>query len=211
MEKPLIGGIQSESDEAQMCILYNASWKSPNLVFLVIWIKQASVKNCHLTWVECWLVRMLKLLGKAQMVDYCAQNTIKGLGEVSIEMDAHISWKTTLGVPGVKSEAHFKTKRLFVTGLSFYTSGKTLRAAFESFGDLVECYNGQDFSKIQGYAFTEYTTEEVAGAALKEMNGKIINGWMILRMLVLSSCSSLVDIEDAFASTYAIHSFMIGL
>lgn len=31
-----------------------------------------------------------------------------------------------------------KTKKLFVTGLSFYTSEKTLRAAFEGFGEIVE-------------------------------------------------------------------------
>uniref|UniRef100_A0A2P2KS50 Uncharacterized protein LOC105125466 n=1 Tax=Rhizophora mucronata TaxID=61149 RepID=A0A2P2KS50_RHIMU len=31
-----------------------------------------------------------------------------------------------------------KTKKLFITGLSFYTSEKTLRAAFEGFGELVE-------------------------------------------------------------------------
>ncbi|KAF6149324.1 hypothetical protein GIB67_026180, partial [Kingdonia uniflora] len=53
-----------------------------------------------------------------------------------------------------------KTKRLFVTGLSFYTSEKTLGTAFEGFGELVE--------------------EEAACAALKEMNDKIINGWMIV-------------------------------
>ncbi|MCL7046233.1 hypothetical protein MKW94_013982 [Papaver nudicaule] len=75
-----------------------------------------------------------------------------------------------------------KTKRLFVTGLSFYTSEKTLRAAFESFGDLVEVKIIMDkiSKRSKGYAFIEYTTEEAAGAALKEMNGKIINGWMIV-------------------------------
>lgn len=75
-----------------------------------------------------------------------------------------------------------KTKRLFVTGLSFYTSVKTLRAAFEPFGELVEVKIIMDkiSKRSKGYAFIEYTTEEAAGAALKEMNGKIINGWMIV-------------------------------
>lgn len=75
-----------------------------------------------------------------------------------------------------------KTKRLFVTGLSFYTSEKTLRAAFEPFGELVEVKIIMDkiSKRSKGYAFIEYTTEESAGAALKEMNGKIINGWMIV-------------------------------
>ncbi|XP_010244429.1 PREDICTED: uncharacterized protein LOC104588267 [Nelumbo nucifera] len=75
-----------------------------------------------------------------------------------------------------------KTKRLFVTGLSFYTSEKTLRAAFEGFGELVEVKIIMDkiSKRSKGYAFIEYTTEAAASAALKEMNGKIINGWMIV-------------------------------
>ncbi|KAL0008004.1 hypothetical protein SO802_009506 [Lithocarpus litseifolius] len=75
-----------------------------------------------------------------------------------------------------------KTKKLFVTGLSFYTSEKTLRAAFEGFGELVEVKIIMDkiSKRSKGYAFIEYTTEEAASAALKDMNGKIINGWMIV-------------------------------
>ncbi|KAK9153709.1 hypothetical protein Sjap_001189 [Stephania japonica] len=78
--------------------------------------------------------------------------------------------------------SNIKTKRLFVTGLSFYTSEKTLRAAFEGFGELVEVKIIMDkiSKRSKGYAFLEYTTEEAAAAALKEMNGKIINGWMIV-------------------------------
>lgn len=74
-----------------------------------------------------------------------------------------------------------RTKKLFVTGLSFYTSEKTLRAAFEGFGELVEVKIIMDniSKRSKGYAFVEYTTEDAASAALKDMNGKIINGWMI--------------------------------
>ncbi|CAN4114391.1 unnamed protein product [Withania somnifera] len=74
-----------------------------------------------------------------------------------------------------------RTKKLFVTGLSFYTSEKTLRAAFEGYGELVEVKIIMDkiSKRSKGYAFVEYTTVEAASAALKEMNGKIINGWMI--------------------------------
>jgi len=64
----------------------------------------------------------------------------------------------------------------------FYTSEKTLRAAFECFGELVEGKIIMDkiSKRSKGYAFIEYTTEEAASAALKEMIGKIINGWMIV-------------------------------
>ncbi|KAI3458864.1 hypothetical protein Pfo_015527 [Paulownia fortunei] len=77
--------------------------------------------------------------------------------------------------------SNIKTKKLFVTGLSFYTSEKTLRAAFEGFGELVEVKIIMDkiSKRSKGYAFVEYTTEEAASTALREMNGKIINGWMI--------------------------------
>lgn len=76
---------------------------------------------------------------------------------------------------------NIKTKKLFITGLSFYTSEKTLREAFESFGEIIEVKIIMDkiSKRSKGYAFIEYTTEEAASTALKEMNGKIINGWMI--------------------------------
>ncbi|KAA8534537.1 hypothetical protein F0562_032054 [Nyssa sinensis] len=82
----------------------------------------------------------------------------------------------------VDQPTNIKTKKLFVTGLSFYTSEKTLRAAFEGFGELVEVKIIMDkiSKRSKGYAFIEYTTEEAASAALREMNGKIINGWMIV-------------------------------
>nr|XP_043612875.1 organelle RRM domain-containing protein 1, chloroplastic [Erigeron canadensis] len=78
--------------------------------------------------------------------------------------------------------SNIKTKKLFVTGLSFYTSEKTLRAAFEGFGELVEVKIIMDkiSKRSKGFAFIEYTTEEAASEALREMNGKIINGWMIV-------------------------------
>ncbi|GFP95824.1 glycine-rich RNA-binding protein 4 mitochondrial [Phtheirospermum japonicum] len=77
--------------------------------------------------------------------------------------------------------SNIKTKKLFVTGLSFYTSEKTLRSAFEGFGELVEVKIIMDkiSKRSKGYAFLEYTTVEAASTALREMSGKIINGWMI--------------------------------
>ncbi|KAL5207020.1 hypothetical protein ABZP36_031455 [Zizania latifolia] len=76
------------------------------------------------------------------------------------------------------SQGDVKTKRLFVTGLSFYTSEKTLRAAFEPFGELfhritVKIIMDKISKRSKGYAFIEYTTEEAGGAALKAMNGQV--------------------------------------
>ncbi|KAL6529596.1 hypothetical protein OROGR_015219 [Orobanche gracilis] len=78
-------------------------------------------------------------------------------------------------------KVNIRTKKLFVTGLSFYTSEKTLHAAFEGFGEIVEVKIIMDkiSKRSKGYAFVEYTSEEAACTALREMNGKIVNGWMI--------------------------------
>ncbi|XP_038972267.1 organelle RRM domain-containing protein 1, chloroplastic-like isoform X6 [Phoenix dactylifera] len=155
---------------------------------------------------EYWLVQMekpgIEIVTKAQMVDYYAQTLTKVLGN---EKDAQvsiydISWEKDFGfccqideecarglanVPGVlavRPDKNIGSDNKDYRGLSFYTSEKTLRAAFEGFGELVEVKIIMDkiSKRSKGYAFIEYTTEEAASAALKEMNGKIINGWMIV-------------------------------
>ncbi|KAM0922633.1 hypothetical protein ACQ4PT_006103 [Festuca glaucescens] len=155
---------------------------------------------------EFWLVRMEKpgvqVVTKAQMVDHYARILMKVVGN---EKDAqvsiyHVSWERNYGfcchideecakeladVPGVLSvspDANFGSENKDYKGLSFYTSEKTLREAFEPFGELVEVKIIMDriSKRSKGYAFIEYTTEEAGGAALKAMNGEIINGWMIV-------------------------------
>ncbi|KAG0534282.1 hypothetical protein BDA96_04G266400 [Sorghum bicolor] len=119
----------------------------------------------------------------------CAKELADVPGVLSVQPDMNFGSdnKEYKGDDGLKSSegtvaADIKTKRLFVTGLSFYTSEKTLRAAFEPFGELVEVKIIMDriSKRSKGYAFIEYTTEEAGGAALKAMNGQIINGWMIV-------------------------------
>lgn len=119
----------------------------------------------------------------------CAKELADVPGVLSVQPDTNFGSdnKDYKGDDGLKSSeetgaADIKTKRLFVTGLSFYTSEKTLRAAFEPFGELVEVKIIMDriSKRSKGYAFIEYTTEEAGGAALKAMNGQIINGWMIV-------------------------------
>lgn len=119
----------------------------------------------------------------------CAKELADVPGVLSVQPDTNFGSdnKNYKGDDGVKSSegtgaVDIKTKRLFVTGLSFYTSEKTLRAAFEPFGELVEVKIIMDriSKRSKGYAFVEYTTEEAGGAALKAMNGQIINGWMIV-------------------------------
>nr|POE67853.1 multiple organellar rna editing factor 5, mitochondrial [Quercus suber] len=146
--------------DAQMCI-YHVSWQS-NFGFC-----------CELD-------------------DECAQELAGVPGVLSVQLDknfesenknyggnnlqSNLQSSTDLPDPSEASQTiPIKTKKLFVTGLSFYTSEKTLRAAFEGFGELVEVKIIMDkiSKRSKGYAFIEYTTEEAASAALKEMNGKV--------------------------------------
>ncbi|XP_074304361.1 organelle RRM domain-containing protein 1, chloroplastic isoform X2 [Silene latifolia] len=119
----------------------------------------------------------------------CAQELAAVPGVLSVKPDENFDSKNkTYGGGRLSSDAlssagtdTSKTK-LFITGLSFYTSEKTLRTAFEPFGELVEVKIIMDkiSKRSKGYAFIEYVTEDAATAALLEMNGKIINGWMIV-------------------------------
>ncbi|KAI9389254.1 hypothetical protein POPTR_008G022200v4 [Populus trichocarpa] len=152
--------VMGNEKDAQMCI-YHVSWQS-NFGFC-----------CELD-------------------EECAQELAGVPGVLSVQPDKNVkSENKDYGGDHIinsadSSEASqitpVKTKKLFITGLSFYTSEKTLRAAFEGFGELVEVKIIMDkiSKRSKGYAFVEYTTEEAASAALKEMNGKIINGWMIV-------------------------------
>ncbi|WCJ19077.1 RNA-binding (RRM/RBD/RNP motifs) family protein [Euphorbia peplus] len=159
----ILSKVLGNEKDAQMCI-YHVSWQS-NFGFC-----------CELD-------------------EECARELAGVPGVLSVQLDKHFESENkdyggndvaNSGDPSYSSEVGqvtpVKTKKLFVTGLSFYTSEKTLRAAFEGFGELVEVKIIMDkiSKRSKGYAFIEYTTEEAASAALKEMNQKIINGWMIV-------------------------------
>ncbi|XP_071732993.1 organelle RRM domain-containing protein 1, chloroplastic-like, partial [Rutidosis leptorrhynchoides] len=120
-----------------------------------------------------------------ELDDECAKELAGIPGVISVNVDDNVDSddKNYRGDASITNQpTNIKTKKLFVTGLSFYTSEKTLRAAFEGFGELVEVKIIMDkiSKRSKGFAFIEYTTEEAAGEALREMNGKIINGWMIV-------------------------------
>ncbi|KAK1277484.1 hypothetical protein QJS04_geneDACA019676 [Acorus gramineus] len=180
MEKPGVGVIT----KAQMVDFYVNS-----LTKVLGNEKDAQVCMYHISWEDA--------IGFCCEIDEDCARELAGLpGVLSVKPDTNFdSPNKDYGGVGESSKSidlvgssdsnqppNIKTKRLFVTGLSFYTSEKTLRAAFEGFGELVEVKIIMDkiSKRSKGYAFLEYTTEEAAGAALKEMNGKIINGWMIV-------------------------------
>lgn len=67
---------------------------------------------------------------------------------------------------------------LHLAGLSFDTNEPILKDAFEHYGEIIEvkviCHHVTGMSK--GYGFVNFTNELVATAALKEMNGKLLDG-----------------------------------
>jgi RNA recognition motif-containing protein len=68
--------------------------------------------------------------------------------------------------------------KLFVGGLSADTTAADLRTSFAPFGDIVEAVVVPDRStgRSRGFGFVSYHTPAAAEAAIKEMNGKEIDG-----------------------------------
>ena len=68
--------------------------------------------------------------------------------------------------------------KLFIGGLTADTTAADLRTAFAPFGDIVEAVVVPDRStgRSRGFGFVSYHTPTAAEAAIKEMNGKEIDG-----------------------------------
>ncbi|KAH7560895.1 hypothetical protein ACOSP7_016640 [Xanthoceras sorbifolium] len=68
--------------------------------------------------------------------------------------------------------------KLFVGGLSYDTNETVLKDAFEEHGEIVEvkviCDHVSGDSR--GYGFVKFTSEAAASAALKEMDGQLLDG-----------------------------------
>ncbi|ESR43372.1 hypothetical protein WN944_004795 [Citrus x changshan-huyou] len=72
--------------------------------------------------------------------------------------------------------------KLFVGGLSFYTSNKGLSDAFSQYGQVVEANIVMDrvSDKSKGFGFVTFASHEEAEKALSEMNGKTLDGRVIV-------------------------------
>lgn len=73
------------------------------------------------------------------------------------------------------------TTKLFVGGLSFYTTEKALTEAFSRFGEVVEVKVVMDrvSQRSKGFGFVQYASEADAERAKAEMNGKVLSGRII--------------------------------
>eukprot|EP00262_Sarcandra_glabra_P000470 TRINITY_DN10553_c0_g1_i2.p1 TRINITY_DN10553_c0_g1~~TRINITY_DN10553_c0_g1_i2.p1 ORF type:complete len:139 (-),score=16.37 TRINITY_DN10553_c0_g1_i2:313-729(-) len=71
--------------------------------------------------------------------------------------------------------------KLFVGGLSFYTTENALSEAFAQFGQVVEAKIIMDrvSDRSKGFGFVTFASEDEAQRALTEMNGKVLSGRVI--------------------------------
>ncbi|XP_011089443.1 glycine-rich RNA-binding protein 4, mitochondrial isoform X2 [Sesamum indicum] len=67
---------------------------------------------------------------------------------------------------------------LFVGGLSYDTNESVLKGAFEEYGEVIEVKVICDrvSGKSRGYGFVHYSSEMAANKALKEMDGRLLDG-----------------------------------
>lgn len=70
------------------------------------------------------------------------------------------------------------SKKLFVGGLAWATTDDSLKAAFASFGNIVEAkvILERETKRSRGFGFVSFDDEESAAAALEAMNGKELDG-----------------------------------
>ncbi|ONK77565.1 uncharacterized protein A4U43_C02F7930 [Asparagus officinalis] len=68
--------------------------------------------------------------------------------------------------------------KLFVGGLSFYTTEESLSEAFSQYGQVIEAKIIMDrvSDRSKGFGFITFASQEEADRAVSEMNGKILNG-----------------------------------
>ncbi|KAH9317506.1 hypothetical protein KI387_019275 [Taxus chinensis] len=73
------------------------------------------------------------------------------------------------------------TTKLFVGGLSFYTTEDALKNKFSEFGEVVDVKIIMDrvSQRSKGFGFVWYASEANAEKAKSEMNGKLLHGRII--------------------------------
>jgi len=68
--------------------------------------------------------------------------------------------------------------KIYVGNLSFNTDGEALRAAFTAFGEVstADVVMDRETGKSRGFGFVEMPTQAAAEKAIKELNGKDLDG-----------------------------------
>ena len=70
------------------------------------------------------------------------------------------------------------SKKLFVGGLAWKTDDASLNEAFLPFGEIQEAkvVLDRETGRSRGFGFVTYSSDEAAEAAVKEMDGKMLDG-----------------------------------
>ncbi|XP_060176845.1 organelle RRM domain-containing protein 2, mitochondrial [Lycium barbarum] len=81
----------------------------------------------------------------------------------------------------IRLNSTLTSPKLFVSGLSRYTSDENLKKAFEPFGSLTEAkvITDRATGRSKGFGFVSYETIEDADKAREGMNAKFLDGWVI--------------------------------
>ena len=70
------------------------------------------------------------------------------------------------------------SKNIYVGNLSYDTTADTLRSLFAEYGevDSVNVITDRYTGRSRGFGFVEMATEEAAAEAIREMNGRMVDG-----------------------------------
>ncbi|KAL7096556.1 hypothetical protein ACP275_10G086300 [Erythranthe tilingii] len=81
-------------------------------------------------------------------------------------------------IPALLISSRGIASKLFVGGLSFYTTEQGLSEAFSEHGQVIEATIVMDrvSDRSKGFGFVTYASEDEAEKAIAEMNGKPLNG-----------------------------------
>ncbi|XP_010912333.3 small RNA-binding protein 11, chloroplastic isoform X1 [Elaeis guineensis] len=85
--------------------------------------------------------------------------------------------------------------KLFVGGLSFYTTEEALSDAFSQYGQVIEAKIIMDRAseRSKGFGFVTFASEDEAQKARTEMNGKVLNG----RVVFVDNAKTKLRFNDA--------------
>ncbi|KAJ9541481.1 hypothetical protein OSB04_027987 [Centaurea solstitialis] len=88
---------------------------------------------------------------------------------------------SSFGLPSTLISRRGIASKLYIAGLSFYTTEKALLDAFSQYGQVVEATVMMDkvSSRSKGFGFVTYASGDEAEKAITEMNGKPLHGRII--------------------------------
>lgn len=93
-------------------------------------------------------------------------------------------------IPGGMAPVSSKPTKVFIGGIPGSASGKTIRALFQQYGEILDLF----ISPEKGYAFVKYSNKEDALSAINALNGTALpNGVRPLEVRVAQSTKGMED------------------